>query len=47
MAYLGKNISYGHEELLAPRSIKDEGSDGLFEIFSNLANLMQVFEVMI
>ncbi len=45
MAFLDKNASYGHEELLVPRDIKSQGSDSLFDIFSNAANLIQVFEV--
>ena len=45
MASLRKNESCGHEDLLAPRDITGEGSDGLFDIFSNVANLLQVFEV--
>jgi hypothetical protein len=46
MAYLKKNFSsYGHEELLAPKPLKDKGSDNLFNIFSNVSDLLQVFEV--
>lgn len=47
MAFIGKNTSYGHEELLVPRDITGEGSDALFDIFSNVESLLHVFEVII
>ena len=46
MTHIRRNhSSFGHEELLIPRDLKDEGSDNIFNIFSNVAALLQVFEV--